>query len=106
MHSWEVICIELDEDNEYDDCRAITTLGYLAPTLRKKSADVVGARIHQGHSNFHIEVDGERIPLRADRRSEVSFYARCLEEDSPDDPLLDIKRCAQYELDEHIEGVS
>ena len=106
MHSWEIVCIEVDEDSDYDDCRAITTLGYRAPSLRKKDSDVVGARIHQGHSDFHVVVDGERVPLQADREEDVHFYARTLDEDSPDDPLLDLKSCTQYEMDEHLQGVS
>lgn len=106
MHSWEIVCVELDDDSDFDDCRAISALGYLAPTLRKKSADVVAARIHQDHSNFHIEVDGERVPLRADRHPDVDFYTRTLEEDRPDDPLLDVKQCQTYEMEEHIQGVS
>ena len=106
MHSWEVICIEVDEASEYDDCRAITTLGYLAPTLRKKRVDVVGARIHQGHSDFHVEIDGERVPLEAEQHPGMGFYTRTLDEDSPEDPLLGLTPCRQYELDEHIEGVS
>jgi hypothetical protein len=106
MHSWEIVCIEVDEDSDYDDCRAITTLGYRAPSLRKKDSDVVGARIHQGHSRFHLEVDGERVQLQADRSDDVHFYARTLDEDSPEDPLLQLGSCTQYEREEHLEEVS
>jgi len=35
MHSWEVLCIEIEEDSHFDDCRAISKIGYKAPTLRK-----------------------------------------------------------------------
>lgn len=106
MHSWEVVCIEVDEDSEFDDCRAISTIGYRAPSLKKKSADVVGARIHQGHSDFHVVVDGEQVQLQAASDPDVNFYARTLDEDSPSDPLLELENCTDHELNERLEGIA
>lgn len=105
MHSWEIVCVDVDTEREYADCRAITELGYLAPTLRKKSADVVGAQIHQGHRSFHVEVDGETVPLRADRDPDVNFYVRTLDDDEPGDPLLELTSCNKYELENKLQGV-
>lgn len=105
MHSWEIVCVDVDTDREYADCRAITRLGYLAPTLREKPSDVVGAQIHQGHREFHVEVDGERVPLQADRDPEVNFYVRTLDDDAPDDPLLELPSCQTYALEDRLEGV-
>lgn len=105
MHSWEIVCVDVDTDREYTDCRAITELGYLAPTLRTKSADVVGAQIHQGHRRFHLDVDGESVPLQADRDPDVNFYVRALDEDEPGDPLLELPSCDKYQLENKLEGV-
>lgn len=105
MHSWEIVCVETDDDSDFEDCRAITQLGYLAPTLRKKSTDVVGAQIHQDHRAFHVVVDGERVPLEAARDEAVNFYVRTREEDDPEDPLLRVPQCSTYELEEHLEDV-
>jgi len=97
MHSWEVLCIEIEEDSHFDDCRAISKIGYKAPTLRKKSANAVGARIHQGHADWHANVDGHRFKLKGAKDPDKHFYARTLTEDSPDDPLLSLQKCSDLE---------
>lgn len=99
MHSWEVACIEVDEDRDVEDCRAITEVGYYAPSLTMKSADVVGAQLHQGHAAYHVVIDGERVPLQAGKDPDAHFYVRTLEEDSPDDPLLELRTCTDLKLD-------
>ncbi len=104
MHSWEVVCVDRDPDREFDDCRAIEEVGFLAPSLREESANTVAARIHQDHSNFHITVDGEQVQLEAQRDPDVFFYPRTLEEDSPDDPLLALPPCNRYERDQKFAG--
>ncbi len=106
MHSWEIVCITVDTDSEFTDCRAIEELGYLAPTLKRKSADVVGAQIHQGHREFHVDADGERLQLQADHDPAVNFYVRTRDEDSNDDPLLALRSCTEYELDDKLEDVA
>lgn len=102
MHSWEIVCIDVDSDSEYDDCRAITELGYLAPTLNKKSSDEIGAQIHQGHRAFHITIDGTRHQLKSDRQQDVNFYVRTLDKNSVDDPLLSIEACSSYQLEDKM----
>lgn len=105
MHSWEVVCIELDPDRNYDDCRAIEKIGFLAPTLKRSSTNTAGAQIKQGHKRFHIMMDGEKVPLQNHKDPDLLHYVRILDEDSSEDPLLDLPRCGKYELDNHIEGV-
>jgi hypothetical protein len=105
MYSWEAVCIELDSDRGYDDCRAIETIGFLAPSLKKSSTNTAGAQIKQGHKQFHIKIDGQKVSLQNAKDPELHQYVRTLDEDSPDDPLLDLPRCQKYELDNHIENV-
>lgn len=106
MHSWEVVCIDVDEDSEYDDCRAIREIGYLGPTLKRKSANTAAAQIRQGHSRFHFEDDGERVTLQGATDPDVHFYVKSTDADSPDDPLLELVACKQYEMDERFGGTS
>lgn len=105
MYSWEIVCIEVDEESKFDDCRAITELGYRAPSLKKVSANAIGAKIHQDHSMYHITVDGERVPLQAAKDPDVHFYTRTLDEDSTNDPLIEMVSCTRYEMDEHLKSV-
>jgi hypothetical protein len=105
MYSWEVVCVELGSNRDYDDCRAIETIGFLGPSLKKTSTNTAGAQIKQGHKQFHIEVDGEKIPLQNGKDPEIHQYVKTLDEDSSEDPLLDLQRCGKYELDNHIENV-
>jgi hypothetical protein len=106
MHSWEVACIEVDGERDVDDCRAISEVGYYAPSLSRKSADVVGAQIHQGHAAFHVVIDGECVPLQAGTDPDVNFYVRTLEGDSPEDPLLDLRTCRDVEREERTRDVA
>lgn len=105
MHSWEVVCVELDPDREYNDCRSIETIGFLAPSLKKSSTNTAGGQINQGHKQFHIKIDGERLPLQSAKDPDIHQYVRALDEDSADDPLLELPRCGKYELKNHIENV-
>lgn len=91
-----------DQDSEYDDCRAIEEVGFMAPTLRRASANVVAARIHQGQSDFHLERDGRRIPLQGVKDPDVHYYVRTLDEDGPDDPLLQLPACTTYEREQEL----
>ena len=105
MHSWKVACVEVDDERDVEDCRAISEVGYYAPSLSRKSADVVGAQIHQGHAAFHVVLDGERVPLQAGTDPDVNFYVRTLEEDSPEDPLLELRTCRGLERAERNRDV-
>lgn len=106
MHSWEVVAIGLREDLAGDpvDCSAIREIGYLAPTLRVKDVDTAGKMIVQGHSQWHVEVGGEAVPLVAVEGSK-GHYCRTLEEDSTDDPLLRLPTIAEWEQGERMERI-
>lgn len=106
MHSWEVACVEVDAERDVEDCRAISEVGFYAPSLSRKSADVVGAQIHQGHAAFHVEIDGERVPLQAGTDPDVNFYVRTLDEDSAEDPLLELRTCTDLEREAQFEDVT
>lgn len=101
-HSWEVICVGYGDEPEYEDCRAIEEIGYKAPTLRRKKVDAAGTMIESGLSNFHIDQDGRKIPLQ--RAKDKYVYVRTLDEDSADDPLLDLPTIQQYKLEKNLKG--
>jgi hypothetical protein len=105
MHSWEVVCIAVDGESDYNDCRAITKIGHNAPTLKKQDTNHVAAKIHQGHSDYHIKPNGTHVPLQAVRDDELHLYVRTLDEDTADDPLLDLPTCNDYELSSQLESI-
>ena len=92
-HSWHVVCIKTTEP-EFDDCRQITEIGYLAPTLRLKPVDVASSMIRSGLSKFHMEHDGGKRPLLSAKHDRM--YVRTLEEDAPEDPLLALPDVEEY----------
>jgi hypothetical protein len=99
MYSWKVVCVGVDEDSEYDDCRAIHTIGKeVAHNLREKRVDMVASQITNENAAYHIVVDGEKIPLKA-AKSETGMYVRTFDEDRSDDPLLDLQTIEEFELD-------
>lgn len=100
MYSWPVRCIEVDEESEYDDCRAIQTIGKeVAHNLREKRVDMVASMIANETAAYHIERDGRQIPLKS-AKADGKMYVRTMDEDSPDDPLLELPSIQEYELDE------
>jgi hypothetical protein len=103
MHSWEVVCIEVDDDSSFSDCRAISQIGYKAPSLKKKDSNNVSGRIRQGHSDYHILVDGRRVPLESAKDPDVHLYVRTMDEDTTDDPLLQLESCSSLELSKRFE---
>lgn len=94
---WEVVCIEDRDEPEFDDCRAIATIGHrVANNLRIRNVDTVHAMIDAGLSQFYVPVDDDRVylqPATADGR----LYVRTRETDDEDDPLLSLPDCASYE---------
>lgn len=105
MYSWKVLCVGVDEDSAFDDCRAIHTIGKdVANNLREKKVDMVASQILSENAAYHIVVDGQEIPLKAGH-SETGMYVRTLDEDSSDDPLLDLPTIQEFELNEKFENL-
>lgn len=100
-HSWEVVCVTVDDDAEHDDCRRITEIGYKAPTLRRKQVDQVASMIESELSAWHLETDAGRVPLQA--VTDDRLYVRTLDEDSPDDPLLSVIDCNTWEQEDRLD---
>lgn len=103
MYSWTVRCVGLDDDAAHDDCRAITTLGVeVAHNLREKDADLVASNLLNDNAAYHLEVDGERVPLQG--ASDGShMYVRTRDEDTSDDPLLDLPTIEEYRRAERFQ---
>lgn len=101
-HSWEVVCITIDEDSPHDDCRTIDEIGYKAPTLTIQGVDNTASKITSDLSGYHMMHDGSKLPLEA-AKDDTLLYVRTRDEDSPDDPLLGLPRKSQYEERERYE---
>lgn len=105
--TWEgfpIACIELKEESEFDDPRSIATFGILAPTLKKKAADKVWA-IQQSRGHYvKLEGDEQSINPTPDTVDGVRFI-RVADEPSPDDPLMDLPTCEEYEMDSRFENL-
>lgn len=101
-YSWEVLCVDVDEDSEYDDCRAVDEIGFrVAAGLRRKTMDTAAVMVESGNTDYHVTVDGERVPLQP-VVDEPPRYLRTLDEDSSTDPLLDLPTCAEYEMEQRL----
>ena len=100
-HSWEVVCVETDPESPHDDCRQITDIGFNAPTLTTKPVDQVSSMIESGLSAWHIQTDDGQLPLRPIHTDQM--YVRTMDEDSPQDPLLEFIECTKFEQDERLE---
>lgn len=97
-HSWEVVCIEWEEEPDFDDCRGLDKIGYMAASLQTKRVDSVGSMIDSGISNYHLDLDGVRIPLKA--ATDNGYYVRTEDQDTPDDPLLNLPTFQEYKMEE------
>lgn len=95
MHSWEVTCIELGEDSEYNDCRAIEKIGFkVASQIQKRNIDQVHNMIESSLTRYHVVVNGENIALESVISGEKR-YVRTGGSDASEDPLMKLKNCEQ-----------
>lgn len=104
---FEIVCITLEGSAEYEDPRAISRIGILAPTLTMKDIEVAWS-IQDGKedsSYVHVDVDGEAVAPTPDRIDGVRFL-RVADEPSPDDPLLGLPTCEEYEREERLDEVA
>lgn len=105
MYSWKVVCVGYEEESAYDDCRAINIIGKeVAHNLREKRVDMVASQIASENAAYHLEVDGQEIPLKP-AKHDSKMYVRTMDEDSVEDPLLDLPTITEYELDEKFSSL-
>lgn len=103
MHSWEILAIELDEDSEHDDCRALHKVGYhVAGSLKESRVDEVASKIDTGISAYHANLADRRRELEAVTDGPM-MYVRTLPEDSPTDPLLDLPTIAEWKRERQFD---
>lgn len=94
MADYEVQCVSLDYDSQFDDCRAIEVVGFDAVGggfTRKTPEQVHRLLAEEGHG-VYVVYHGERSTVRAVTDGERR-YVRAAEEDTPDDPLLKQPSC-------------
>lgn len=107
MTNWEgfeIVCIELEDDSEYEDCRAIEEIGIHAPSLRKHEIDKAWASLKKRQYWYHIKIDGELVhpkPAKENGRK----YIHVNQELTPDDPLLQLPRCKKYQRRKEFENL-
>lgn len=103
---FEIVCISIDESAEYDDPRAISRLGILAPSLTMKQIEVAWSiqQRKDDSSYVHVDVDGEPARPTPDRIDGVRFL-RVADEPTRDDPLMQLPTCTEYEREERFEAV-
>lgn len=103
-HSWEVVCVEREDDPEFEDCRSVAELGYLvANRVRTAAVDVPYYQLRNDNAAYHVVVDGEERPLEPAMEG-TRKYVRALPEDSADDPLLDLPTTDEYETEQRYEA--
>tara|TARA_A100001037_G_scaffold303684_1_gene338340 strand:+ start:10690 stop:10980 length:291 start_codon:yes stop_codon:yes gene_type:complete len=95
MHSWEVTCIELRENSEYDDCRSIEKIGFkVASQIQKRNIDQAYSMIESNLTNYHVVVNGEDIALVSANVGDIR-YVRTEGSDTSEDPLMKLGKCEQ-----------
>ncbi|MEF8882510.1 MAG: hypothetical protein V5A34_08320 [Halapricum sp.] len=94
MAEYEVQCVSVDYDSQYDDCRAIETLGFDATDggFTRKTPAEIHRLVAETDNTVYVVYHNERSDLRAvtdgDRR-----YVRTEPTDSSEDPLLKQPSC-------------
>jgi len=91
---YEVICVTLDYDSEYEDCRRIDEVGFRTPdgSTATRSPEQVWAMIERDGDTVVVEYRGERSELVA-VTEDGRRYVRTEPEDTPEDPLLKKQPC-------------
>lgn len=107
MTEWEgfeIVCVERDEDAEFDDCRSIDTIGVLAPSLKRHDHDVAWASLQKRPYWYHVDVNGEAVHPEPDTDGDRKFI-RITDGRTEDDPLLQLPDCDEYELQHQFESL-
>lgn len=100
-----IVCIEIDEDSEYEDCRQITHLGFLSPSLTKRKMDRIWWGVTSANvGGYFIWHDDQVVPLQA-AEHEGHRYVRVRDEDTPNDPLVNFPTCEEYERSDKYEDL-
>lgn len=103
-HGFTIVCVDVDEDSEFDDQRAITRLGFLAPKLKIEDIDKAWAIQQSRGNHVCIEIDGVPVNPVSDKEDNVK-YLRTTEELSTDDPLLDLPSISVYRAEERLDQI-
>lgn len=101
MTSYRVKCITIDPDSSFDDCRAIAELGFegMSKDVVTKSPETVHSIIDKPRTDVYIVVDGSKVVLKQVEH-EDGKYVRTADEDTEDDPLLNLPACEELIEDE------
>lgn len=100
-----IVCIEINEDSEYDDCRQITHLGFLAPSLTKRKMDRVWWSVNSSNVGGYFVWHDEQIHKLQAAEDGDYRYVRAADEDTPSDPLLNLPTCDEYERSDRYEDL-
>lgn len=107
-HGFEIVCIDLADDSEYSDPRAITHVGYEAPSLTISPLDKVAAiqASNVGTRPFvHLKVNGTPVVPEV-KELDGTRYLRVADDFSPDDPLMGLPTCDEHEYAMETEHIS
>lgn len=107
---FEIGCVDLREESEFNDQRAIERIGILAPILKEKKLDVAWSmqrKKQEGdaeHHYVHLKVDGVvRYPVA--KKHNNHKYLSMTGELSENDPLLDLPSIAEYKQQERLDNL-
>ncbi len=91
---YEVICVTLDYDSEYEDCRCIDGLGFRTPdgSTTTRSPEQVWEMIERDGDTVVVEYRNEQSELVA-VEDDGRRYVRTEPEDTPEDPLVKKQPC-------------
>lgn len=94
MGAYEVICVTLDYDSPYDDCRRLDSLGFESTTggITRKTPTEVHELAANHEDTVYVTYHGERREVRPAER-DGQRYVRTTDEDTAEDPLLKQPSC-------------
>lgn len=94
MARYEIICVDVDQNSEYDDCRCIERIGFPAESegiATRTPAEVYDMIEEDGHTIF-VEHEGSETEVIADTHGDTK-YVRSSPNDTEDDNLLEQPSC-------------
>lgn len=96
MHSWEVVCVDVDSDTDITDCQSITNIGYLvANSVKELDPNTAALMIEKNQKKLHISQEDREIPVKKAGEG-MDAYVRTLDRDSSEDPLLKLPTIEEY----------
>lgn len=99
-----IVCIEVDEESEFDDPRSISAIGFLAPKLKVQETGMAWGILKSRENYLCLEIDGKPVNPVPETVNGVK-YLRTADALTPEDPLMELPTHEVYKNEARFSAI-